>query len=144
MRDIDGAEFLYTGNGDLTANVDDVYWHCDGTPGLQAMTVKTVFYLSEANDGDGALNIIPGSCHPDFSAALFRSYAPLGEEYRRRSHDEAIEEIMDLAYTHPRQMALHELMGTQFKTNPRPGSLGHWRHAHLHRQINGLYSLRRT
>lgn len=94
MRDIDGAEFLYTGNGDLTANVDDVYWHCDGTPGLQAMTVKTVFYLSEANDGDGALNIIPGSCHPDFSAALFRSYAPLGEEYRRRSHDEAIEEIV--------------------------------------------------
>ena len=32
MRDIDGTEFLYTGGSDLTANVDDVFWHCDGTP----------------------------------------------------------------------------------------------------------------
>ena len=87
MRDIDGTEFLYTGSADLTANVDDVYWHTDGNPGMQPMTAKAVFYLSEADDGDGALNVIPGSFHPEFSAALFRSYGPLGEEYRRRSHD---------------------------------------------------------
>ncbi len=87
MRDIDGTEFLFIGNGDLTANKDDVYWHTDGNPSMQPMTVKTVFYLSEASDGDGALNIIPGSFHPDFSAALYLEYAPLGEEYRRRSHN---------------------------------------------------------
>ena len=87
MRDIDGTEFLYIGNGDLTANVDDVYWHTDGNPSMQPMTVKTAIYLSDSSDGDGALNVIPGSFHPDFSAALYRSYAPLGEEYRRRSHD---------------------------------------------------------
>ncbi len=87
MRDIDGTEFLYIGNGDLTANMDEVYWHTDGCPSMQPMTVKTVFYLSGTPDGEGALNIIPGSFHPDFSAALYRSYAPLGEEYRRRSHN---------------------------------------------------------
>ncbi len=86
MRDIDGTEFLYIGNADLTANMDEVYWHTDGNPSMQPMTVKTVFYLSGTPDGEGALNIIPGSFHPDFSAALYRSYAPLGEEYRRRSH----------------------------------------------------------
>ena len=88
MRDIDGTEFLYTGAGDLTANVDDVFWHTDGNPSMQPMLGKTAIYLSDATDGDGALNIIPGSHHPEFSAALFRSYSPLGDEYRGRAHDE--------------------------------------------------------
>jgi len=82
MRNIDGTEFLYSGDGDLTANVDDVFWHTDGNPSMQPMIAKTAFYLSEAVDGDGPLNIIPGSFHPAFSAAPFRSYAPLGDEYR--------------------------------------------------------------
>ena len=88
MRDIDGTEFLYSGSSDLTANLDDVFWHCDGIPGRQPRIAKTAIYLDELSDGDGALNVIPGSHHPGFSAALFRSYGPLGEEYRRRSHDQ--------------------------------------------------------
>ena len=92
MRDIDGTEFLYAGAGDLTANVDDVYWHTDGNPSMQPMTAKSAIYLTDARDGDGALSIIPGSFHPEFSAALFRSYGPLGEEYRKRSHDEGFQQ----------------------------------------------------
>ena len=38
MRDIDGTEFLYDGSSDLTANVDDVFWHCDGIPSRQLRT----------------------------------------------------------------------------------------------------------
>ena len=88
MRDIDGAEFLYHNASDLTANVDDVFWHCDGVPTRQISTAKTAIYLDDLSDGDGALSIIPGSHHPEFSAALLRSYGPLRKEYRRSAHEE--------------------------------------------------------
>ena len=87
MRDIDGTEFLYDGSSDLTANVDDVFWHCDGIPSRQLRTAKTAIYLDEVKEGDGALRVIPGSHHPEFSGTLLRSYGPLKEEYRRTVHD---------------------------------------------------------
>ena len=87
MRDIDGTEFLYDGGSDLTANRDDVFWHCDGLPSRQLRTAKTAIYLDELSGGDGALRVIPGSHHPGFSATLLRSYGPLREEYRRSVHD---------------------------------------------------------
>ena len=109
MRDIDGTEFLYSGGSDLTANLDDVFWHCDGTHGRQPRTAKTAIYLDDLRNGDGALNVIPGSHHPEFSAALFRSYGPLGEQYRRRKHDRSTRDNIPGAvpiYTKPGDVVL--------------------------------------
>ena len=116
MRELDGTKFLYTGGGDLTANVDNVFWHTDGNPSKQPMTAKTAVYLSDSTDGDGALNIIPGSFHPEFSAAIYRSYAPLGEEYRNRSHDES---------------AIKEIPGN-FEIRAKPGGVVIWDNRLLH------------
>ena len=73
MRDIWGKECLYIAGSDMWANRDDTPWHTDGHPGRQTVTLKTAIYLDEQDKGFGALNLIPGSHHPEFSAALFRS-----------------------------------------------------------------------
>lgn len=73
MRDIWGTECLYIAGSDMWANRDDTPWHTDGQPGRQAVTLKTAVYLDEQDRDLGSLNLIPGSHHPGFSAALFRS-----------------------------------------------------------------------
>ena len=73
MRDIWGTECLYIAGSDMWANRDDTPWHTDGHPGRQTVTLKTAIYLDEQDKGFGALNLIPGSHHPEFSATLFRS-----------------------------------------------------------------------
>jgi len=72
-RDIWGAECLYIAGSDLWSNRDDTPWHSDGNPGRQVKTLKTAIYLDEQSEGQGALNVIPGSHHPEFCAAIFRS-----------------------------------------------------------------------
>ncbi len=42
------------------------------TPGEKGLTLKTAFYLDEQDENQGALNVIPGSHHPEFCAAVFR------------------------------------------------------------------------
>ena len=73
MRDIWGTECLYIAGSDMWANRDDTPWHTDGQPGRQTVTLKTAIYLDEQDKDLGSLNVISGSQHPEFSAALFRS-----------------------------------------------------------------------
>lgn len=73
MREIWGAECLYTAGSDAWANLDDTPWHTDGQPGREAVTLKIAVYLDEQGAGSGALNVIPGSHHPQFCAGLFRA-----------------------------------------------------------------------
>lgn len=74
MRDIYGTECLYTTGSDLWANRDDTPWHSDGRPGRRVVGVKTSIYLDEQDRDSGALNVIPGSHHPAFCAAIFQAY----------------------------------------------------------------------
>lgn len=73
MRDIWGIECLYIAGSDMWANRDDTPWHTDGKPGRQTVTLKAAIYLDAQDKDTGALNVIPGSHHPEFSAALFRT-----------------------------------------------------------------------
>ena len=73
MRRIWGTECIYIAGSDMWANRDDTPWHTDGQPGRQTVTLKTAIYLDEQDEDQGALNLIPGSHHGEFSAALFRS-----------------------------------------------------------------------
>lgn len=73
MRDIWGTECLYIAGSDMWANYDETPWHSDGQPGREAKTLKTAIYLEEMGPNSGPLNIIPGSHHPEFCAAIFRS-----------------------------------------------------------------------
>jgi len=73
MRDIWGTECLYNGGSDMWSNLDDTPWHSDGDPGREVLTLKTAFYLDEQDASQGALNVIPGSHHPEFCAAVFRA-----------------------------------------------------------------------
>ncbi len=72
MRDIWGTECLYNAGSDMWSNLDDTPWHSDGDPGREGLTLKTAFYLDEQDENQGALNVIPGSHHPEFCAAVFR------------------------------------------------------------------------
>jgi hypothetical protein len=74
MRDIWGVECLYIGSSDLWANRDDTPWHSDGRPGRRAVGIKTSIYLDEQDRDSGALNVIPGSHHPEFCEAIFKAY----------------------------------------------------------------------
>ena len=73
MRDIWGTECLYIAGSDMWANRDDTPWHTDGQPGRYTLTLKTAIYLDEQSKDFGSLNLIPGSHHPEYSVALFRS-----------------------------------------------------------------------
>ena len=73
MRDIWGAECLYNAGSDMWANLDDTPWHSDGDPGRERLTLKTAIYLDEQDEDQGALNVIPGSHHPEYCSAIFRS-----------------------------------------------------------------------
>ena len=73
MRDIWGAECLYNAGSDLWSNLNDTPWHSDGQPGREQLSLKTAVYLDEQDEEQGALNVIPGSHHPEYCAAIFRS-----------------------------------------------------------------------
>ena len=73
MRDIWGTECLYTAGSDMWSNCDDTPWHSDGDPGRHNKTLKVAIYLDEQNADTGALNVIPGSHHPEFAAAIFQA-----------------------------------------------------------------------
>ena len=73
MRRIWGTECIYIAGSDMWANRDDTPWHTDGHPGRRTVTLKTAIYLDEQDEDQGSLNLIPGSHHGEFSAALFRS-----------------------------------------------------------------------
>ena len=73
MRDIWGTECLYNGGSDMWANLDDTPWHSDGQPGREQISLKTAIYLDEQDNEQGPLNVIPGSHHPEYCAAIFRS-----------------------------------------------------------------------
>ncbi len=72
MRAIDGTEFLYVGGSDMWSNLDDTPWHTDHVPGSTLRTVKVAIYLDETTEGGSALNVIPGSQHPEVNRAVFR------------------------------------------------------------------------
>ena len=74
MRDIWGEECLYIGGSDMWANMDDTPWHTDGRPGREVVALKSTIYLDEQDRDSGALNVIPGSHLPEFSAAIFDSF----------------------------------------------------------------------
>lgn len=73
MRDIWGTECLYTAGSDMWSNCDDTPWHSDGQPGRHIKTLKVAIYLDEQDAENGALNVIPGSHHPEFCAAIFQA-----------------------------------------------------------------------
>ena len=73
MCDIWGTECLYVGGSNMWVNRDDTPWHTDGRPGRHPVLLKTAIYLDEQDKDSGALNVIPGSHHPEFSATLFRA-----------------------------------------------------------------------
>lgn len=73
MRSIWGTECIYIAGSDMWSNRDDTPWHTDGNPGRHTVTLKTAIYLDEQDEAQGSLNLIPGSHHAGFSAALFRS-----------------------------------------------------------------------
>ena len=73
MCDIWDRECLYIAGSDMWANLDHTPWHTDGHPGRHTVTLKTAIYLDEQDEDQGSLNLIPGSHHGEFSAALFRS-----------------------------------------------------------------------
>lgn len=73
MRDIWGTECLYAGGSDMWSNLDDTPWHSDGQPGRESQTLKTAIYLDPTSDDQGPLNVVPGSHHSQFCAAIFQS-----------------------------------------------------------------------
>ena len=73
MRDIWGTEALYIGGSDMWANFSETPWHSDGQPGRERKTLKTAIYLDEMGPDTGPLNVVPGSHHPEFCAAIFQS-----------------------------------------------------------------------
>jgi ectoine hydroxylase-related dioxygenase (phytanoyl-CoA dioxygenase family) len=73
MRDIDGTEFLFSGSGSAWSNFDDTPWHTDGVPGKEVPSAKIAVYLDAMDETSGALQVIPGSNHPQFCAALFQA-----------------------------------------------------------------------
>lgn len=86
MRDIWGTECLYNGGQDMWENRDETPWHCDGPPGRKTQTLKIALYLDEMDKNSGSLNVIPGSHHPEFSAALFQSCGYWEKGSRPRLH----------------------------------------------------------
>lgn len=83
MRDIWGIECLYSGGSDMWSNYSETPWHSDGDPGREAVSIKTAIYLDKTTTGKGSLNVIPGSHHPAYSAAIFDAWG-CSEEGRPR------------------------------------------------------------
>lgn len=84
MCDIWGTECLYVGGSNMWVNRDDTPWHTDGRPGRHPVLLKTAIYLDEQDKDSGALNVIPGSHHPEFSATLFRACGWTGITFQGR------------------------------------------------------------
>ena len=109
MRDIDGAEFLYTTGENMAAFAGDTVWHCDYLPPHHEFRpVKTAFYLDEMWVSDGALCLIPGTHHPSFAAAILRAVGYYGETGGPRLRMDASQVPAVPIETTPRDVVLWE------------------------------------
>lgn len=69
MRDLWNADPLLIFS-DLWSNLDATPWHTDGIPGRQGITMKVTTYLDAMTAEQGALRLLPGSQHREFSVNL--------------------------------------------------------------------------
>jgi len=65
-----GEDCLAMTPGEGFVAASDSVWHTDSRAPEPFQSLKVAFYLDQVDAGAGCLNVIPGSCHADYSARI--------------------------------------------------------------------------